>query len=33
MGGKAEQKQTQPWTEEEIPQGISGIGEEVREYL
>ena len=33
LGGKAEEKQTQPRTEEEIPQGLSGIGEEVRRYL
>lgn len=33
LGGKAEEKQTQPRTEKEIPQGLSGIGEEVRRYL
>lgn len=29
LGGKAEEKQTQTWTEEEIPQGLSGIEKEV----
>lgn len=33
LGGKAEEKQTQTRTEEEIPQGLSGIGKEVRQYL
>lgn len=33
LGGEAEEKQTQARTEEEIPQGLSGIEEEVRQYL
>lgn len=30
LGGKTDEKQTWPQTEKEIPQGLSGIGEEVR---
>lgn len=33
LGGKAEEKQTEPRTDKEIPQGLSGIGKEVRRYL
>lgn len=33
LGGEAEEKQTETWTEEEIPQGLPGIEKEVKQYL